>query len=91
MQEAIVSRRTIIGGATALAVPSIARGSGTVAHTVLGRSDGVWLNAPRRWNVDARGEVTLVLHTGFRSFPWFRHSCRVHGAAAHSRGVSTAL
>lgn len=60
MQEAIVSRRTIIGGAAALAVPSIARGSGTVAHTVLGRSDGVWLNAPRRWNVDARREVTLV-------------------------------
>ncbi|WP_416366141.1 DUF1349 domain-containing protein [Sphingomonas aerolata] len=105
MQEAIVSRRTIIGGATALAVPSIARGSRTVAHTVLERSDGVWLNAPRRWNVDARGEVTLVTdratdfwretHYGFTRdsghFLGFATHCRVHGAAAHSRGVSTAL
>lgn len=61
MQEAIVSRRTVIGGAAALvAVPAVAHGSGAVAHTVLGRSDGVWLNAPRRWNTDASGDLTLV-------------------------------
>jgi hypothetical protein len=60
MQEPTLSRRTIMGGVAALAVPSIARGQSTAAHTVLGRNDGVWLNAPRRWQADANGDLTLT-------------------------------
>ncbi|SEN85875.1 hypothetical protein SAMN05192583_3721 [Sphingomonas gellani] len=59
MQEPKVSRRAIIGGVAAMAAPSIAYDRANAAPTVLGRNDGVWLNAPRRWQVDANGDLTL--------------------------------
>ncbi|MEJ8631850.1 DUF1349 domain-containing protein [Sphingomonas sp. I4] len=60
MQEPKVSRRKIIGGVAAMAIPSIAQGKAIAVPTVLGRNDGVWLNAPRRWQADANGDLTLT-------------------------------
>ncbi|KTT98973.1 DUF1349 domain-containing protein [Sphingomonas sanguinis] len=60
MQEPKVSRRKIIGGVAAMAIPSIAQGKAIAVPTVLGRNDGVWLNAPRRWQADADGDLTLT-------------------------------
>jgi regulation of enolase protein 1 (concanavalin A-like superfamily) len=42
------------------AVPSIAQSKVTAARTVLSRDDGVWLNAPRRWQADANGDLALT-------------------------------
>ena len=54
-----MSRRLVIGGAAALAVP--AAGSATDAGApVLGRSGGRWLNEPRQWHAGPDGALTLV-------------------------------
>lgn len=62
MLEDSITRRTILGGAAALAVTG--SGSGALAQSagksVLGRSDGQWLNAPKTWSVDRTGDLTLV-------------------------------
>jgi len=66
MTEEWVSRRTMIGGAAALAVAgsagvAMAQRSGTSA---LGRRDGRWLNAPKAWKVAPSGDLTLVTDKG---------------------------
>lgn len=61
-----MSRRTIIGGAAALAFAS-SGGAATPkgrASAVLGRRDGRWLNAPKSWRVDTGGDLTLVTDKG---------------------------
>lgn len=61
-----MTRRTILGGAAALAVA--ASGSGALAQAtgkpVLGRRDGRWLNEPKRWSVDPAGDLALVTDKG---------------------------
>lgn len=65
MIEDTVTRRTILGGAAALAVasssPALAQGTG---KRVLGRRDGRWLNEPKNWNVDAAGDLSIVIDKG---------------------------
>ncbi len=66
MLEAHPSRRTILGSAVALGVPSIAaaaKGPQT-ATDMMGRRDGRWLNAPRSWRAGPNGELTLVTDRG---------------------------
>lgn len=67
MQQASVSRRTILGGAVALAAaPGVAGARGAAASpaagpvVALGRNDGRWTNAPAQWRADPAGELTLV-------------------------------
>lgn len=61
-----MTRRTIIGGAAALAVA----GSGGSASaqemgkTLLNRRDGRWLNEPRSWTVDPAGDLSIVTDKG---------------------------
>jgi len=61
-----MTRRTILGGGAALAVT--ASGSAALAQAtgkpVLGRRDGRWLNAPKRWSVDSAGDLSLVTDKG---------------------------
>ncbi len=61
-----MTRRTILGGAAALAVT--ASGSGALAQAtgkpVLDRRDGRWLNEPKNWSVDSAGELALVTDKG---------------------------
>src|SRR5689334_2746172 len=61
MQEAEVSRRSVIGSAIALGLPgaAIAQPS-SVSRSILGRRDGQWLNPPKVWNSDAAGDLTIV-------------------------------
>jgi regulation of enolase protein 1 (concanavalin A-like superfamily) len=66
MTDDPVSRRTVIGGAAALAIAGNAgvagaQGSGTSA---LGRRDGRWLNAPKTWKAAPSGDLTLVTDKG---------------------------
>jgi hypothetical protein len=61
-----VSRRTVIGGAAAVAIArnvgvATAQGSGVAA---LGRHDGRWLNAPKFSKVASSGDLTLVTDKG---------------------------
>ncbi len=66
MADPYPSRRTILGSAVALGVPSMAGafpGSDTQA-SIMGRSDGRWSNAPKRWRVEPNGELTLVTDQG---------------------------
>jgi regulation of enolase protein 1 (concanavalin A-like superfamily) len=66
MCEDLVSRRTIIGGAVALAVAgsgdsALAQGSAT---TVLGRRDGRWVNEPSSWKAAPAGDLSIVTDNG---------------------------
>ncbi len=66
MNEQMLNRRTIIGGAAALAAaganaPSQAQAA---SKSVLGRRDGRWLNEPRRWSVDPAGDLSMVTDKG---------------------------
>jgi regulation of enolase protein 1 (concanavalin A-like superfamily) len=66
MSDDLITRRTILGGAAALAVS--ASGSGALAQStgkaVLGRRDGRWLNTPKTWSVDPAGDLSLVTDKG---------------------------
>lgn len=70
MADPIVSRRTLIGGAAALAMPiavgaaPLAAKSGKVGKAVLGRGDGRWVNEPKSWSVDAAGDLSVVTDKG---------------------------
>ncbi|MET3709588.1 regulation of enolase protein 1 (concanavalin A-like superfamily) [Sphingomonas trueperi] len=66
MQKPQLSRRTILGSAVALSVPGVAGAALTPAadEAVLGRKDGRWLNAPKRWHADAGEDLTLVTDRG---------------------------
>lgn len=66
MHEPQLSRRTILGSAVALSVPSVAVAATHSAtdEVVLGRKDGRWLNAPKHWRVDAGGDLTLATDRG---------------------------
>jgi regulation of enolase protein 1 (concanavalin A-like superfamily) len=62
MSEELVSRRTIMGGAVALAVGSSASSAEAQreAETVLRRRDGRWLNEPKTWSADSAGDLSMV-------------------------------
>jgi regulation of enolase protein 1 (concanavalin A-like superfamily) len=60
MQEAEVSRRTVIGGAIALGLPAAALGKTEEGQLVLGRRDGRWLNPPKTWTSDPSGALEIV-------------------------------
>ena len=62
MVDDSMSRRTILGGAAALAFASSGATAApqAAATSALGRRDGRWLNAPRKWDVDASGDLRLV-------------------------------
>ena len=66
MTDTTMSRRTIIGGTAALAIPTA--GNAALAEgsdkAVLGRRDGRWLSEPKRWNVDATGDLSVVTDKG---------------------------
>jgi regulation of enolase protein 1 (concanavalin A-like superfamily) len=66
MLDDSMTRRTILGGAAALAVTT--SGSGALAQasgaSVLGRRDGRWLNEPKRWSTDPAGDLALVTDKG---------------------------
>ncbi|WP_179506192.1 MULTISPECIES: DUF1349 domain-containing protein [unclassified Sphingomonas] len=66
MLDDSMTRRTILGGAAALAVT--ASGSGALGQaseaSVLGRRDGRWLNEPKRWSTDPAGDLGLVTDKG---------------------------
>ncbi|RZF63634.1 DUF1349 domain-containing protein [Sphingomonas populi] len=65
MTEDTVTRRTILGGAAALAVASSSPTSAQAGgKPVLGRSDGRWLNEPKSWKVDPAGDLSIVTDTG---------------------------
>jgi regulation of enolase protein 1 (concanavalin A-like superfamily) len=67
MADTIVSRRTLIGGAAALAIPAAAGAAPQAANTgktVLGRRDGRWVNEPKTWSVDAGGDLSVVTDKG---------------------------
>lgn len=61
-----MNRRTILGGAAALAVagPTGAAQAQAAGKSVLGRRDGCWLNEPRSWSVDSAGDLSLVTDKG---------------------------
>jgi regulation of enolase protein 1 (concanavalin A-like superfamily) len=61
-----MSRRNVLTGAAALAIPAI-EGTAmakTSAHSILGRSDGRWLNEPKSWSVDEHGELSVATDEG---------------------------
>ncbi|WP_082543544.1 DUF1349 domain-containing protein [Sphingomonas sp. Leaf339] len=61
-----MSRRTVIGGAAALAIAGNA-GTATaqsVKASALERRDGRWVNAPKSWKVAPGGDLTLVTDKG---------------------------
>ncbi len=68
MLDDSMTRRTILGGAAAIAVT--ASGSGAQAQvqasgpSVLGRRDGRWLNEPKSWSIDPAGDLALVTDKG---------------------------
>lgn len=65
MDEPQVSRRMILGSAVALTVPQMATAAGAATETaVLGRKDGVWLNAPRVWRAEANGDLVMTTDRG---------------------------
>lgn len=66
MQEPQISRRKILGSAVALSVPGVASAATNVAadEAVLGRKDGRWLHAPKRWHADGGEDLTLVTDRG---------------------------
>ena len=65
MDEPQMSRRAILGSAVALTVPQMAAAAGAPAGTaVLGRKDGVWLNAPRGWRAEANGDLVMTTDRG---------------------------
>ncbi len=66
MSEHLVNRRTIMGGAAALAIAGTngtALAQGT-SKSVLGGRDGRWLNEPRTWSVDPAGELSMTTDKG---------------------------
>ncbi len=63
MADPIMSRRTIIGGAAALALPAGAgatQPTAAIEKAVLGRRDGRWLNEPKSWSVDGAGDLSVT-------------------------------
>jgi regulation of enolase protein 1 (concanavalin A-like superfamily) len=60
MQEAEVSRRTVIAGAIALGLPAGAAGQTAAGQRLLGRQGGRWLNPPKTWSSDPAGALTIV-------------------------------
>ena len=67
LADSIVSRRVLIGGAAALAVPGVVGAVRLPVQTgkaVLGRRDGGWVNEPRRWSVDAAGDLSVFTDKG---------------------------
>ena len=70
MLEAHPSRRTILGSAVALGVPSIAAGAQRpqTATDVMGRRDGRGLKAPRSWlRLENVGRTRTTGDTLFRA------------------------
>ncbi len=66
MTEDRVNRRTVIGGAAAVAIAGsagVATAQGP-AISALGRRDGRWLNAPKVWKVAPGGDLMLVTDKG---------------------------
>ena len=67
MADPIISRRTVVAGVAALTAPTIARAAppaDTTSKIVLGRRDGRWLNEPKRWSVDAAGDLSVTTEKG---------------------------
>lgn len=65
MDESQLSRRMILGSAVALTVPQMATAAGAPLGTaVLGRKDGVWLNAPKVWRAEADGDLVMTTDRG---------------------------
>lgn len=65
MADTSMSRRSIIGGAAALALPGTAGTAlAATATSAFGRHDGRWLNEPQSWQVDAAGDLSLVTGKG---------------------------
>lgn len=67
MADPIMSRRFVIGGAAALAVPVMAGAvplAGNATNVILGRRDGRWLNEPKSWHVDPAGDLSVVTDKG---------------------------
>ncbi|KQR82329.1 regulation of enolase 1 [Sphingomonas sp. Leaf343] len=63
MADPIMSRRSVISGAAALAMPAMAGAASqtnTADTAILGRRDGRWLNEPKRWSVDSAGDLLMV-------------------------------
>lgn len=60
MQEAEMSRRSVIAGAITLGLPATAGATAPTRQRVLGRSDGRWLNPPKTWSSDAAGVMTII-------------------------------
>jgi regulation of enolase protein 1 (concanavalin A-like superfamily) len=61
-----MSRRTVIGGAAALAVAGNAGAAAAqgAAVAALGRRDGRWLNRPGKWAAEDDGALTVVTDKG---------------------------
>lgn len=60
MIETPISRRTILGAAASLAIPSEkVMGAAKTGKTILGRSDGQWLNEPNTWTVNSSGDLSV--------------------------------
>jgi len=57
-----MSRRTVLGGAAALAIPAVTATPLDAADSklILGRRDGRWLNAPKTWMVEPNGDLSIV-------------------------------
>ena len=75
MPHPSLSRRTVLGGAAALALPATGGAApgpaaagkamegpteGATGRAILGRRDGRWLNAPRQWRAEPADELTIV-------------------------------
>ncbi len=61
-----MSRRTVLGGAAALAIPAVTATPLDAAGSklILGRRDGRWLNEPKSWTVEPNGDLSIVTDQG---------------------------